>query len=121
MTASDSSNRLTLWSVGKPNASYSGSCQPAAEAEDEPAAADVVEGGRHLGQQRRIAKPRAHDERPELHPAGRLGDRRQDRPALVDARLLAVGAEEQVVEDPDRIEPGLLGRDARSPAGSRTG
>ncbi len=42
---------------------------------------------------------------------GRLGDRGQDRPALVDAGRLAVEPEEQVVEDPDRIEPGRLGRE----------
>ncbi len=29
MTWSASSNRSTRWSAGKPNASYSGSCQPA--------------------------------------------------------------------------------------------
>ena len=34
----------------------------------------------------------------------------KDRPALEDPARLAVRAEEQVVEHPDRVEPGALGR-----------
>ena len=66
---------------------------PAApDAEDQPTAADVVERGGHLGQQRRVAECRAHDDRPELDAVGRLGDGAEDRPALVDPRRLAVRA-----------------------------
>ena len=46
---------------------------------------------------------------------GRLGDGGQDRPALVDAGRLAVEAEQEVVEHPDRIEAGRLGRDGDRP------
>ena len=74
MIVNASSNRPTLWSVGNPNASYSGSCQPAADAEDQPAAADVVQGRGHLGEHPRVAERRAHDERAELHALGRVGD-----------------------------------------------
>ena len=79
------------------------------DAEDEPAAADVVERRGHLGQQGRVAERRAHDDRPELDALRRLGDGRQDRPALVDAGRLAIEPEEQMVEDPDRVEPRRLG------------
>ena len=39
---------------------------PTPEAEDQPAAADVVERRRHLGQERRIPVLGGHDEDPEL-------------------------------------------------------
>ena len=48
-----------------------------AEAEHEPAAAELVDRGGLLGEQRRVVEVRAGDERPELDPRGRRGDRRQ--------------------------------------------
>ena len=94
---------------------------PAApDTQDEPSAADVIERGRHLGQQRGVAEGRAHDDRPELHPAGGLGDGRQDRPALVDPGRLAVEPVEQVVEHPDRVEPDPPPPRSRRPGSPRT-
>ena len=38
------------------------------ETQDEPAAADLVDGGGLLGEERRVVEVRARDERPELDP-----------------------------------------------------
>ena len=77
--------------------------------EDQAAAADVVECGRHLRLERRVAEPGAEHDRAQLDTLGRLRDRRKDRPALMDAGLLAAAPEQQVVEHPDRIEARRLG------------
>src|SRR5690606_15510148 len=53
-----------------------------ADAEDETAAADVVDGPRHVGEQVGVAVAVARDERPDLRAARLLGPRAQHRPAL---------------------------------------
>ena len=53
----------------------------------------------------------AGDERAELDPRGRGGDRGQDRPGLPwAARRAVLPAVEQVLADPDRVEPEILDR-----------
>ena len=53
-----------------------------AEAQDQPAAADLVDRVGHLRQQRRVAEAGADDERADLDPLGDGGQRGQQRPAL---------------------------------------
>ena len=53
-----------------------------ADAEDEPAVADVVDGARHVGEQLRVAVAVAGDQRADLDPLGGLGPRREGGPAL---------------------------------------
>ena len=59
------------------------------EAEDEPAAADLVDRGRLLGQHRRVVEARARHERPELDPRRRGGEAGERRPRLPRAARLA--------------------------------
>ena len=81
------------------------------EAEHQPASADLVDGHRLLGEQRRVVEARAGDERAELHPARDRGDRREGRPRLPrPARLAIRPAIEQVLAEPDRVEPEVLDR-----------
>ena len=79
-----------------------------ADTQDQPAAADVIEGRGHLGQEGRVAVLGGHDQDPELGPGRDRGRRGQHGPGLVDARRLAIEAEQQVVVDPDRVEAGGL-------------
>ena len=53
-----------------------------AETEDQPAAADLVDGVGHLGQQGRVAETGADDQGAELDPPGGGRQRREERPAL---------------------------------------
>ena len=53
-----------------------------ADAEGEPPAADLVDAGRHLREERRIAIVHRGDERREADARGHRGEARQDRPAL---------------------------------------
>ena len=82
-----------------------------AEAEHEAAAADVIDGGRHLRQQAGAVEGRAGHQRAERDPFGRRGKRRQHRPDLPGPALGAavLGGVEQVIAEPDRVESDLLG------------
>ena len=66
-----------------------------ADAEDQPAVADVVDGAGHVGQQLGVAVAVAGDERADLDPAGLLGPGAEHRPAL---EVLAVGLAVERVE-----------------------
>ena len=57
-----------------------------AEAEHEPAAAQLVDRRGLLGEQGRVVEIGARDERAELDPRSRGRDRRQQRPGLPRAR-----------------------------------
>ena len=82
-----------------------------AEAEDEPAATQLVDRGGLLGEQGGVVEVRAGDERPELDPRRRGGDRGQERPRLPRAAGRPVlPAIEEVLADPDGVEPEVLDR-----------
>ncbi len=82
-----------------------------AQAEDEPPAADLVDRGGLLGQQRGVVEVRAGDQWPELDAGRRGRDRRQQRPCLPRPTGRPVGpAVQQVLADPDRIEAEILDR-----------
>src|SRR5581483_2522345 len=99
--------------VGEPERPVLGLVPPRAEAEDEPAAADLGDRRRHLRQQPGWVEARAGDERSERHPLGDSRQRREQRPDLPGAALVAsVAAVEQVVAEPDRVEAARL-RDPR--------
>src|SRR5207244_12479877 len=80
-----------------------------AHAEHETAAADLVDGCRHLREDRRWMEHEAGHQRTQTHP---LGDRRQtcqQRPGLPRSALRpATSPIEVVVADPDRVEANLL-------------
>src|SRR6185295_19002175 len=61
-----------------------------AEAEDEAAAADLVGGRRHLGEERGVAEAAGRDEGAERHAVGRLRQRGEERPLLPGAARLAL-------------------------------
>ena len=82
-----------------------------AEAEDEPAATHLVDRGGLLGEQGRVVEVRAGDQRPELDPRRRGGDRRQQRPRLPRAAGRPIlPAIEEVLADPHGVEPEVLDR-----------
>ena len=82
-----------------------------AEPEHEPPARDLVDRGRHLRDQAGRMEARARDERTEPNTLRDGGQCRQQRPGLPGAALLAaVTAVQEVVAEPDRVEPGLLCR-----------
>ena len=81
-----------------------------AEAQDQPTAADLVEGGGLLGEHGGVVEAGRGDQRPDLHPFGDRGDRREGGPRLPwPPRRLVVTAIQEMVADPDRVEPDLLG------------
>jgi hypothetical protein len=63
------------------------------KAEDQPARTHLVDGIGHLGEQRRVAERRAHDQRPELDARRGLGQGREQRPTLPDPTSLTVPLE----------------------------
>ena len=88
---------------------------PRSEAQDQPAAADLVERHRHLGQQGRVPEAGARDVRPDANAGRGLGCRGKDRPALPEAEPLAAGQlAPEMVGHPDRVDAHRLGleRDA---------
>ncbi len=87
---------------------------PRAKTQNQAALANLVERIRHLGQQGRIAERRTHHQRANLDALGGLGQRRQQCPALPDtASRLVLPLEQQMVGDPDGIEPVALDRERR--------
>ena len=80
-----------------------------ADAEDEPAAGDVVDGAGHVGQQLGVAVAVAGDQRADLDAAGGLGPGPEHRPAL---EVLAVGLaveREEVVPVEHDVDARVLG------------
>src|SRR5207249_12147221 len=79
-----------------------------AEAQVETAAAHVVQGGRHLGGDARMAVGVAAHHGADARPPGRLRQRGERRPAL-EARSLGVDEDRvEVVEVPERVvAPGV--------------
>ncbi len=76
-----------------------------ADAQGQPATADLIGRRCHLGQQRRIAHPESQDQRAQVHPVGRSGERGQHAPRFVDAALRRIReAEERVIDDPQPID-----------------
>src|SRR5581483_8484429 len=83
---------------------------PGPHAEDETTAAHLVDGRGHLRDQSRRMETEARDERSELDPLGRGGERREQRPRLPRPTLGAtVAPVQQVVAEPDGVEPRALG------------
>ena len=80
-----------------------------AEAEDEPAAADVVDRDGLLEKDRRVAERIARDEDAEADPRGEGGDRGERRPRLVDRVLRRAVGVDEVVDEPGRVEAERLG------------
>jgi hypothetical protein len=74
------------------------------KAKDQAARAHLFNGVSHLGQQCRVAERRAHDQCAQLDASRRLGQSRKQRPALPDTSSLIIPLEEEVVDNPDRIE-----------------
>ncbi len=79
--------------------------------EDEASVADLVELGRHLRRQRRVAEGERQHERADLDPRRDRGKGREHGPALVDALRLAVVAEDEVIGAPDRVQAAVFGGD----------
>ena len=111
MTASDSSNRLTLWSVGQPNASYSGSCQPEPTPRISRPSLTWSRVAAIFASSAALRNPVHITSVPSSTRLVASAIGREDRPALVDAGRDAVEAEQHVVEHPDRVEAELLGTD----------
>jgi hypothetical protein len=80
-----------------------------AEAEHEAPAAHLGERGRHPRDQARRMESRACHQRTELHALCRGGERGEQRPRIPGAALASViVAVEQMIAEPDRVEPDLL-------------
>jgi hypothetical protein len=93
----------------------------ATDAEDRPAAAQVVEGGGELGRERRVAERVGADHQPELRAGRRGGEPGEGQVALedrpvgrADDRVEVVPREDRVVAEPVR---GGRGVDHRLPRG----
>ena len=81
----------------------------AADAQDRPAAADVVDRRDGLGREPRIPEGVRPDEQPEADPLGGLGERRERGVALED-RLVRVAEDRvEVVPRPERVVAELVG------------
>ena len=104
----------------------------AADAEHGPAAGDVVERRRELGDVPGIAERVGPDHQPETDVAGDRAEPGQHAPALEDGLLPRAEDGHQVVPRPDRIPAGIVGGDGRvahapasrcagTRAGARTG
>ena len=94
-----------------------------ADAEHEAPAADLVDRGGHARDQARRVEPEARHERPDHDALGHAGQRGHDRPRVPRPALrAALVAVEQVIAEPDRVEPDLLGgaRHGDSYSGQRT-
>ncbi len=82
-----------------------------AQAEDQAAAADLVDRAGLLGEERRVVEVRARDERPELDPGRGRGDGRHHRPRLPRTARRPVGPSiQEVLAEPDRVVAEVLDR-----------
>ena len=79
------------------------------DAELEAAAADDVDGRRHLGRHRRVPEPGAHDHVPEADPLGGHRQRGEHRERLEGDLVRRVRDRVEVVEHPERLEAERLG------------
>ncbi len=83
----------------------------AAEAEDGATAAQVVHGRGQLGGEPRVAERVRRDQEADPRPARDRRDRGQGRPALQLAVAPVALVGEQVIVEPEVVEPGRLGAD----------
>src|SRR5215217_3433552 len=91
--------------VGESEGRVLGFMPAGTETEDQPAAADLVDGVGHLGNQSRIAEAGAGYERTDLESPGRGGKCGQQRPGIPGALLVRLReAKEEVVRQPEGIE-----------------
>ena len=81
----------------------------ATDAEDRPAAGDVVERRRHLGGERRFAERVGADHQADPDPLGGLGPGGQRQPALEDRAVGAPDDRIEVVPRPQRVEAEAIG------------
>ena len=79
-----------------------------AQAQDQAPAADLVDGGGHLGQHAWLVEGGGSHEWPDLHPRRHRGDGSQLGPRLPWAVSAIVTPVEVVVADPHRVEPDVL-------------
>ena len=80
-----------------------------AQPEDQPAAGDVIDGARHVGEQVRVAVGVAGHERAEVDALRGLGHGREQAPAL-EVRAVAVAEErEEVIPGEERVGALLVG------------
>ena len=81
----------------------------AADAENDPAAADVIDRGDDLGEQRRRTEHVGRHQRSELQPLGGGGKCRQGRPGL-EHRLVGLAIDRQeMVPDPQMVVAQFVG------------
>src|SRR5438132_2418909 len=78
-----------------------------AEADDQPAATHLVEGGRHLREEGGRPVAHAEHELSDAHAPGDRGGRHRLRPCL-EQRDALVRAIDEVIDHPDRVEAGLV-------------
>ena len=79
-----------------------------AEPEDQPSLRDRVDGGRLFRKHRRCVETGAGDERPDLDPFSRGGDRSEGCPCFPWASGTVGQVVDEMIANPDRVEPGLL-------------
>ena len=93
-----------------------------AQAEDQPAAADLVDRRGLLGEDSRVVERRAGDQRAELDAVGDRSDRGENRPGLPRPTRGSVGpAIEEVLAEPDGVIPeSSMARVMSSSSGQRT-
>jgi hypothetical protein len=77
--------------------------------EDEPPAADVVDGAGHVGQQVRVAVADPGHQAPQLDALGDLGERAEHREGLEVLPRRIACIREEVVEIEHDVHPGVLG------------
>ena len=78
---------------------------------DVAAAGELIEGGRHLGGERRVSEEVGLVDHAQLRPTGRAGQDGERGPAFEDGVVLA---EHQVIGHPERVVAQLLGQDAEA-------
>src|SRR5690606_10954551 len=83
-----------------------------AEAEDEAPAGDVVDGGGHLRQHRRVPVGVAGNERTDRDPGDEGTERGEQGPPLVHRAGGVLGVRHEVVDDVEAVPPGGLGVEA---------
>src|SRR6185436_3036595 len=72
----------------------------------EAATGEVIDGDGDLREQTRMPVEIPSDVEPDMRAPGDLGDRRKQRPAVVDRLRLVLMDRDQVVEEPEMIEAG---------------
>jgi hypothetical protein len=80
-----------------------------ADAELQPAAAEMIDGHRHLRQDPRVAVGVADHRAADPDPGGQLGHRGQHGPGLEDRAVVALAESGEVIHDPAAVEARLVG------------